>query len=542
MDTEIVDVVQIGYGPVGQVHAALLGQAGHRVAVFERHHALYSLPRAGHFDHEIMRIFQSLGCAEEIQDDAFPATKYEWRNGKGETLITFDWDQVGVSGWMSDYLMYQPYLENALHRAVQGCESVSVHHGWEAIDIAHEADHVAVTFQRFHADSTGTRQASEETKVVRGRYLVGADGANSFVRRHQNLAWEDLGFNESWVVLDFKQKRPLHYEFDNGQICDPARPLCLFQLGKTHRRFEYMVLPGESRDELLKAEHAWEVVKPWLTPDDAELIRHVIYTFKSGLAREWSKGRVFLVGDAAHLMPPFLGQGMCSGIRDAKNLAWKLDLVLRGVTNEALLQYYQPERSPHVKEIIDIAVQVGQVSCTVDPAEADARDAAFRNGQVPPPPPFPILRHGLVDSTAEAHPVAGCLGPQAEVHAQGHTALADDIFGGGWQLISNFHALDYLSQQSQTLLNALGVKCLRPQVSSDADGPDNVVDINESYRGYFTEQGVEAVLVRPDYYIYGAVADRDELDALIGRFGRHISELGIEVPAYAAAASGQSVA
>ncbi|PAJ86125.1 bifunctional 3-(3-hydroxy-phenyl)propionate/3-hydroxycinnamic acid hydroxylase [Burkholderia ubonensis] len=529
MDTEIFDVVQIGYGPVGQAHAAFLGKAGHRVAVYERHHSLYSMPRAGHFDHEIMRIFQSLGCADEIAIDAFPATKYEWKNGKGESLISFDWDQIGVSGWMSDYLMYQPYLENALHRAVKACETVSVHHGWEAVDIAPEADHVAVTFQRFLTDANGKRLPSDELKTVRGRYLVGADGANSFVRRHQNLAWEDLGFNESWVVLDFKQKRPLHYEFDNGQICDPKRPLCLFQLGKTHRRFEYMVLPGESQEELLKEENAWEVVKPWLTRDDADLIRHIIYTFKSGLAREWSKGRVFLIGDAAHLMPPFLGQGMCSGIRDAKNLAWKLDLVLRGVAADALLRSYQTERAPHVKEIIDLAVQVGRISCTIDPVEADARDVAFRNGQVPPPPPFPILRHGLVDCDANAHAVSGCLGPQAEVEAHGRLARADDIFGTGWQLISDFDASAHLSPESHALLKAFGVTYLQPQAVAQGEGFDTVVDIKDSYRRYFAENGVRAVLVRPDFYVYGAVVSGDELDTMVERFGRHLSRLGIEL-------------
>ncbi|MCI2809161.1 bifunctional 3-(3-hydroxy-phenyl)propionate/3-hydroxycinnamic acid hydroxylase MhpA [Eoetvoesiella caeni] len=518
MSDEIFDVVQIGYGPVGQALAAMLGQRGHNVAVFERHSSLYALPRAGHFDHEIMRIFQSVGCAEQIEEDVFPATKYQWRNGKGETLITFDWDQVGVSGWMSDYLMFQPYLENALHHAVQQYPTVSVNHGWEAVEITTHADHVSLELRQYMVDAQGRQQATGETKTVKGRYLVGADGANSFVRQHLNLPWTDLGFNESWVVLDLKQKGPVHYEFDNGQICDPKRPLCLFQLGKSHRRFEYMVMPGEDRETLLRPEHAWETIRPWMAPDDADLIRQIIYTFKSGLASQWSKDRVFLVGDAAHLMPPFLGQGMCSGVRDAKNLAWKLDLVLKDKADAALLETYQQERSPHVKEIIDLAVQVGKISCMVDPEAAEARDQAFRDGAVPPPPPFPILRDGLIDHSAEAHSVTGELGPQGQVRHLGKEGRCDDVLGLGWQLISNFDVDELLSDGSRELLQLLETRVIRPiPVVDEPNVADAVVDIDGTYFRYFSANNVSAILVRPDFYVFGGVQDKADIDALILR-------------------------
>ncbi|WP_454743932.1 bifunctional 3-(3-hydroxy-phenyl)propionate/3-hydroxycinnamic acid hydroxylase MhpA [Cupriavidus necator] len=517
-DDMMYDVVQIGYGPVGQVHAALLGQRGHRVAVFERHQSLYALPRAGHFDHEIMRIFQSLGCADEIAEDAFPATKYQWRNAKDEILITFDWDQVGISGWMSDYLMYQPHMENALHRAVQSLPSVVVHHGWEAIDIEQHDDCVSVTLERYCVDTSGKQKPTGERQTVRGRYLIGADGANSFVRTQLDLPWMDLGFNESWVVLDFKQRRPLHYEFDNGQICDPSRPLCLFQLGKSHRRFEYMVMPGESREKLLSAEHAWEIVRPWVSVDDAELIRQVIYTFRSGLAKAWSKGRIFLIGDAAHLMPPFLGQGMCSGVRDAKNLAWKLDLVLSGKVGMRLLETYQEERSPHIKEIIDLAVQVGKVSCTVDPQAAELRDEAFRTGKVPPPPPFPKLTTGLLDGPSEAHSLVGTLGPQGKIELSGREGRADDLLGTGWQLICDFDALASLSDASLDVLRYLDARIVRPMPSPET--PDTIIDADGTYRNFFASNNVRAVLVRPDFYIYGAGSSPAELEAILGRLAK----------------------
>jgi 2-polyprenyl-6-methoxyphenol hydroxylase-like FAD-dependent oxidoreductase len=503
----IYDVVQIGYGPVGQINAALLGRQGHSIAVFERHNSLYALPRAGHIDHEIVRIFQAVGAAERVLEDAFRCSTYGWRNQHGEALIDIDWSREGISGWASDYLMYQPYMEDALDAAVRRHRTVSIHRDWEAIDLKTHPDHVEVTFARIQQDASRRYVQSGERRTVRGRYLIGADGANSFTRQSVGIEFEDLGFREQWLVTDFRAKRHLSFAFDNGQICDPARPLCLFQLGKTHRRFEFMVLPGEDPAQIANPDNVWSLVSKWITPQDAELIRSTVYTFRSANARNWRAGRVLIAGDAAHLMPPFLGQGMCSGVRDVTNLAWKLDLVLRGLAGESLLDSYTLERKAHVGSIIEQAVALGKVSCTVDLEEAKRRDEAFFSGRVPPPPPFPWITQGILQDAPS--PLIGRLGPQAHVEFRGRTGLADDVVGQGWQLICKTGAAAAVGTAARQVLKALDVHIL------ELDGPDGVRDVHGVYRTYLADAGVDAVLVRPDFYVFGAVGQHCSLDDLL---------------------------
>ncbi|MDB5875044.1 MAG: hypothetical protein JWQ07_4486 [Ramlibacter sp.] len=499
-DEDIFDVVQIGYGPVGQVNAALLGREGLRVAVFERYPGLYGLPRAGHIDHEVMRIFQSLGCAEQIEADALRSNEYEWRNREGKTLIRFHWNAEGVSGWPSDYLIYQPYVEVALDSAVRRCPSVQVHHSWEAVDIEQLDDHVRVMLRNTGDEGSGGGQL----RTVRARYVVASDGGSSFVRRKLEMPMTDLGFSQDWLVLDFREKQKLQFPFENGQICDPARPMCMFQLGQRHRRFAFMVLPGEAH-RVRDPAFCWKLVEPWIGQNDAELIRQAPYVFESKLLETWRRGGVFFIGDAAHIMPPFMGQGMCSGIRDAANLAWKFGMVLRGEASEALLDVYERERKPHVRSVIDLSVAVGRVSCMVDVDQARQRDEAFLAGKAPPPPPFPHLTHGMLDrpQDEDARKIVGHLGPQARISLEGKIALADDLVGAGWHLISRLPVAKLLNREAFGFVSGLPLSILEV---GDSPGDGHPVDVTGAYSRFFEAHSVDAILVRPDFYIFSAAA------------------------------------
>lgn len=499
MSERIFNVVQIGYGPVGQTMAALLAAQGHDVAVFERHPALYALPRAGHVDHEIMRIFQSIGAAEAMATDMFRCARYGWRNQHGQTLLDIDWSQEGVSGWASDYLMYQPYVEDALDAAARRNSTLTVEHGWEARAIRRLPEAVEVDLARV---------GSTDVRTVRARYLIGADGANSVVRQACGIDLEDLGFREQWLVADFRQKRPLSFDFDNGQICDPGRPMCLFQLGKTHRRFEFMVLPGEDSREVASDAAVWKLVEPWMSPEDADLIRAAPYTFRSANAATWRAGRVLLAGDAAHLMPPFMGQGMCSGVRDAANLAWKLDLVLRHGVDDVLLDSYEVERKPHVGAIIDQAVALGRISCMTDPVAAAERDDALLRGLVPPPPPFPWIKDGILHPEGAVPDLVGRLGPQGIISGDAREGRADDIVGAGWQLISRDDVSAQLSAASHRIMRTLDIK---PVVV----GADRLGDHDDVYARFLSVDGASALLVRPDFYVFAAPARMDQLDTVL---------------------------
>ncbi|MFG3253656.1 bifunctional 3-(3-hydroxy-phenyl)propionate/3-hydroxycinnamic acid hydroxylase [Streptomyces sp. NPDC048172] len=526
------DVVQIGFGPVGQVAAALLGRYGHRVGVFERWPSPYPLPRAGHVDHEVMRVFQSVGAADAVERRAIPVPDYDWFNADGKLLLHLDWDAPTPSGWKSDYLMYQPYMEDALTAAVERRPSVTVHRGQEAVRLTRHDDHAAVT----------VRDASGAERTVTARYVLGADGAGSFVREAAGLAREDFGFAEDWLVADV---RPYDADArldmpDAGQICDPARPVSLFRwLGREHCRWEFMLLPGEDTAGMDTDETVWRLLARWdVTPANAALVRRTVYTFRSLLAEDFRAGRVLLLGDAAHLMPPFLGQGMCSGVRDAANLAWKLDLVLRGVAPDALLDTYALERRPHVERYIRASMELGRVVCELDPDAAAERDRALLAGEAPPPPAPPWIERGVLQGGGASGgtgggascgaggsagaDVVGRLGVQGRVLRAGVTGLADDVLGPGWTLLcARADAPAALSAGHRALLAALGARTVH--VSRAATGaPDAVVDLDATYARWFAATGAEAVLVRPDHHVFGTAGTADELPGLLDELARRL--------------------
>ncbi len=490
------DVAILGYGPVGHVAAALLGRAGHHVAVFDRQLSLYPLPRIGHLDHEVMRIVQAVGEAERFERDAYVCSTYDWFNAAGDVLIHFDWSKPEITGWHPHYLFYQPDLDEALAASVDALPNVHVARGWEATEITQDGNGVTLDL---------ARRSSGDGRRVTARYLIGADGANSFVRRHTGIPWEDLGFHADWLVVDYRPNDP-NAEIDipvAGQLCDPARPVSMFRrIGHKHCRWEFMLLPGETRDEIERPERIWELLSRWVTPADGTLVRHAVYTFRSGLAGTWRRDRVLLVGDAAHLMPPFLGQGMGSGFRDAINLAWKLDLVLAGTTGDVLLDTYEAERKPHVRAIIEQAVELGKVVCLSDPVAAAARDVALLTGDAPPPPPFPVLSGGVLHPGEDqaAAGLAGTLGPQGRVTADGTAGRFDDVVGRGWVVLTRDAAMaGRIRSDHGPALERLGARIVLFGCAGEA-----VTDSEGVYGSYFEGNGIVALVMRPDFYVYGA--------------------------------------
>ncbi len=513
------DVVVIGRGPVGLSLAAMLAQTGHRVAVVERHRDLYGLPRAGHIDHEIVRILQSLGAAEPVLADSYPTTEYVWKNGSGETLLEFDWGAKGLSGYNSDFMYFQPIMEHALNDRVVESPLVADYSGWEFDGLDTANGGVDVTLRKTAIVPGEARPAvTDETRVLHGRYLVAADGANSPVRRRLGIPRDDLGFNERWLVVDVRKKRDFSLAFDCGQICDPARPITVLPLGKRHRRWEWAMLPGETVEELERPETAWKLLADWnVTPDDAEIVRQLVYTFEARLATEWRRDSVFLMGDACHTMPPFMGQGMCSGIRDAKNLAWKLDLVLRGIADDALLDTYQRERLPHARDWTVISLEAGKIPCTLDPEVARERDAKFRAGWLPPLPNFPKIEAGVIDigGGEPSRTLAGELALQGRVARDGRVDLFDNLFPSrGFSILSM--AGDPRSVLSVEQLGILSDLRTTLATVGPADGAD-ALDVDGTYADYFGRHGISAVVNRPDFYVYGAAAHLADLPALVDR-------------------------
>ena len=488
------DVAIVGYGPVGSVLAILLAQLGRAVIVLERWPEPYPLPRAVHLDHEVARIIQSCGLGEALRAISEPAHIYEWRNAAGTTLLRFGREGDSASGWPASLMFNQPELEALLDERARQFPGITVRRGVEVTGLEQLDDAVVV------------RNAGGDD--VRAAYVVGCDGANSTVRGLGELPVHDLGFFFDWLIVDVVLDEPRVFDPINVQICDPARPTTAVSGGPGRRRWEFMRLPHETLDELNDERRAWELLAPWdVHPGNARLERHAVYTFNARYAEQWRAERVLIAGDAAHLMPPFAGQGMCAGIRDAVNLAWKLDLVLDGRASPALLDTYQLERLPSARMAIDFSMELGKVICVPDPDEAAARDAAMAAGVGEEPvdaPSLPGLDGGLVHATS---PHAGALFVQGEVDGD----RFDDVYGIGWRLIAVDSCIGEVERDAADWFQSIGGRI----VMLPEPGP--------VYARWFTEHDTACALQRPDFHLYGTAATAADATALLNDLRSHLA-------------------
>jgi 2-polyprenyl-6-methoxyphenol hydroxylase-like FAD-dependent oxidoreductase len=531
------DVAVVGYGPTGEMLAILLGQLGYRVGVFERWFGVYDLPRAVHFDDEVGRIFQAAGVREEVLAITDPVPDfYEWRNREGQVLLKIDWARDGLNGWPTANFFTQPELQRVLDRRVRALAGVEVLSGWELQSVEDRGDHVDFVAGRGQRGPSGTRVATDETRQLTTRYLIGADGANSTVRQKIGSEFHDLGFVPfDWLIVDvIPRDRERIWSPMNWQLCDPVRPTTIVSGGPHRRRWEFMRLPGESIDELNTVATAWRLLEAWgITPQTAQLERHAVYRFMARYAESWRRGRILLAGDAAHLMPPFAGQGMCNGLRDVTNLTWKLDLILRGVAPDGLLDSYQSERLDHVRQWIEFSAALGEVICVLDEEKAAARDARMLAGEADPRRVLPAAPPQRLGTGLFLHdqPVAGVHFIQARVALDGVTGLFDDVVGGGFVLIgAREDPLAPLSARERAFLEEIGAR----SVWLAGDGA--VADLDGAYAAWFAAADCEVVIVRPDFYVFGTATSPDELPELVEALRQ---ALGVSDPAPASTATGE---
>jgi 3-(3-hydroxy-phenyl)propionate hydroxylase len=483
------DVIIAGFGPTGAALAALLGRKGHRVLAIERDAEVYQLPRAVHFDAEVMRIFQTMDVVDELRPCLRAVECCEFWTADREVMVHVPLDEDTDQGWRSDYLFHQPSLEKVLRDKATSEPSVELRACTEVLDFREDGETIEVDI----------RGHGGEVERVRARWLVGCDGANSLVRRRTGLELEDLIFDEPWVVVDIRGAKELRNAVI--QYCDPARPTTIVGGAGGSQRFEFMLRPDEKGEEMVRPDKLRELMAPWVDPDKVEIVRAAEYRFHALVAKDWRRGRALLAGDAAHQTPPFLGQGMCAGIRDAMNLSWKLDRVLRCESDPAILDSYGSERAPHVRTFLEAAVAAGKIICTQDPKVAQQRDkamlAARQRGEPPPViASFPHLGEGLLQtSQADRHALVGALAPQPQLTVNGEERLLDDVTGPGFRLVLQSGEPDASARRALEGLEGRAV--VWPE------------------RGFFDEHGIHAFLIRPDHSVFGVARAPEQVAPLL---------------------------
>ena len=510
-----IDVLIVGLGPVGATAANIAGALGLDCVGVDYSPEVFRLPRAIHFDAEIMRIFQSVDVADKIEDIVRVGRGSVHLGADGEPIRDFRVaGEIGDLGWSPHYMFYQPQLDQLLRDCAAARSSVELQLGRRCEQIEQDPDGVLATI----SDSSG---ASE---VIRTRYLIACDGASSGVRRQLGIEFSDFGFEEPWAVVDMRVSSADLGPDHIVTRCDPARPIVYVPGPGRHRRWEYMILPGEDPRALIEPEAIRAVIgpaSPWLDVDGSEMIRSAIYTFHGLVATRWEDGRVFLAGDAAHQTPPFYAQGMCHGIRDVNGLLWKLTMVLRGRAEPNLLDTYQVEREPHVRQIIEASVENGRYICMLDPDEAARRDASFRalmrdkrdiasfRGVIPG------LSAGFLQPPGPLGETVGQPFPQNMVRdASGQLRRSDDVLGPNFSVVGagDPTAIDEDWFVTEMEGRVVGV---RPNGGQSVPRDDVFEDVSGALVNWFRTQGAEWALIRPDRYVFGLAADPHELRALI---------------------------
>lgn len=495
------DVAIVGFGPVGAVAAALLGQAGLRVHVCDRMADVHEIPRAIALDHEILRVFQELGVATEVLMHCEPFTPSEYTGVDGQVIKRMTMvDPPFPQGYTPSMVFTQPPVERILRARVAALPQVEVSLESTLVGLTQNDEGVTLTL----SDSSG------QTCRVNADWVIGCDGGGSKVRSLLGIALEDLDFDEPWLVVDalVNERGLAKLPKTSVQYCEPERP-CTFVIGPgNHRRWEISLKPGEDPTDAATAEGTWKLLSRWMSPDDGTLWRQSSYRFHALVAEQWRVGRVFLAGDAAHMQPPFLGQGMCQGIRDVKNLSWKLIDVLRGIATgdlaQGLLDSYGTERQGHVRELTSRLKQVGSVICERDIDTARARDTrllAECGGVVKDQPRqdiLPPLTAGLLSSQSSLG--RGELFPQPRLVGG---QLMDEYFGYGWRLVASGAPLP------SSVPPGITTVCL-------AVGPHG--DVGGILDAWLTRHSCVYALVRPDHYVFGTATTLSALNSLFAEW------------------------
>lgn len=442
-----------GAGPVGLMTANLLGKSGAEVLVLERRTEPHSVPRAIAYDAETLRLFQKIGLLEALEPCLIRDVPVSYYNGAGKTLMRmsrpeqpFGHSQLGS--------FHQPHMEAVLRQGLLRYPNVRLSTGTPVTGLRSDANSVEVAY----LDCDGV------TRHVEADYVIGCDGGSSFIRDAAGIGFSGATFAEKWLVVDC-----IGEGYGVGEIqffCDPRRPALTLPGANGRRRWEFLLLEGERAEDFENEETARKLIRGYAPDDHSTIERAIVYTFHARYADSFRKGRVLLAGDAAHVNPPFAGQGLNGGMRDAHNLAWKLDLVRRGLAHPDLLDSYETERRPHVKALTEFSIWLGRQIMPTSPLRAGFRDLSMGALRLVPGQVDHIDRGGLLPRPSLAPGAirgkaaqAGRMLVQPRIATEEGPQLLDEVIGEGWAVIGvGVDPLQGLADDDTDMLLALGAR------------------------------------------------------------------------------------
>jgi 3-(3-hydroxy-phenyl)propionate hydroxylase len=531
------DVAVIGAGPCGITVANLLALYGVRAVVIDAQPGIYEYPRAVGIDDESLRTYQAIGVVGRLLEDIVQNTPIRYYTSWGRLMAHVE-PSVRPFGWPRRNNFLQPLFEAALREQAASSDTVELLLGARLTGYQQDADGVTAEVE----DSAG------EAVRLRAKYLVGADGGRSTVRKIAGVTLTGATAPSKWLVVDTADD-----ELDapySAVYCDPVRPVLMIPLPYGHRRWEFKLNDAVDETALTDPRRVLtELIAPRYGPTPLpRVLRSAVYLHHSRTAERFRSGRVFLAGDAAHLQPPFFGQGMNSGIRDATNLAWKLALVLRGSAGDGLLDTYDSERREHAATMVNFATRMGQMYSPHNRATERVRDVAFRGVQKVPGArdyilqmkykPMPRYTRGAVvpyAGTSPDVPLGRMFSQPAVENADGDRVLLDDATGSSFALLGlHVDPSSGLSADAAAWWRSLGARSVRVLAPRGAPGPDPggrrqrpgrsddgwsvvVEDVDGAFRDWLLRRPADNVIVlRPDRYV-AAVCPLGDLEQVTGR-------------------------
>ena len=481
------DVAIIGYGPVGSIMANLIAIKGHNILIIDANKGTSPTARAINTDGEQCRAFDLLGFAEEVIENTGYIDKVSFTDAELNEIITQDQPlEVGAMGWPPQLLFYQPELEKIIRSSVESNKNIVIKEETILENFSIEKDKITLS-----CSSNG------EISQYECKYLIGCDGASSSVRKLLKIERDDLGYDQDWLVADAHLTQTVYIPRHHAkQVCNPKRPATYVPGRRGHRRFEFKLMPGESKEELEKKEKVWELLSPWINRNNSKIERAVVYKFHACIADKWRDKNIFIAGDAAHQMPPFLGAGMGTGIRDVFNLAWKIYLVIKGKAGENLLETYQLEREPHANWTIQQAKIIGEMMEQFSYKEKGEKYIPSNTGYGEV---FPHLTNGYYGD-----PTDGLIAtPFCRFDLDGSKKDSDGYFGWNFGLITK----KKLTREIDLILKQMNIKVL--------------IVTHPKLKNYF--EGANYLLIRPDKYLFSRSKTTSELKKALSELENQFS-------------------